>query len=133
MEYVITSERPFEEIEALTRDALERHGFSVQGTFNLQSATGLAGVQEQPGYSVYLLGRCDADRQPLGMLVLYRRGAQTVIQPMVSPAGDADLAAELVGTLVVGDLEMCIGAAGSEKCIDVKQAEEGMRSDGERA
>jgi hypothetical protein len=42
----------------------------------------------------------------------------------VSPAGDADVAAELIGALVLGDLEMCIDAAGSEECIDLKQTEE---------
>ena len=129
MEYVITIERPFEEIETLTRGALERHGFTVQRTFNLQSATAAENGQEQPGYSVFLLCRAGIDQRPLGLLILYRRGAQTVINPIVSLAGDADVAAELVGALVVGDLEMCIDAVSAEKCIDLTRIEEEPRPD----
>ncbi len=118
MEYVITIERPFEEIETLTRGALERHGFTVQRTFNLQSATGAVSGQEQLGYSVFLLGRADADRQPLGLLILYRRGAQTVINPKLWVLTDADVQAELVGALVLGDLEVCVDAVSAEKWIE---------------
>jgi hypothetical protein len=129
MEYLITSERPFEEIETLTRGALERHGFTVQRTFNLQSATGAGSGQEQPGYSVFLLCRADVAQRPLGRLILYRRGAQTVINPRMSLADDADVAAELVGALVLGDLEMCIDAVNAERCIDLTRTEEELRPD----
>jgi hypothetical protein len=38
MEYVVTSGRSFEEVEALTVAALERQGIVVQQTFSLHSA-----------------------------------------------------------------------------------------------
>jgi hypothetical protein len=129
MEYVITAERPFEEIETLTRGALERHGFTVQRTFSLQSATGAASGQEQPAYSVFLLCRSDAERQPVGVLTLYRRDAQTVIKPVLSLLADADAEAELVGALVLGDLEMCIDAVNAERCIDLTRTEEELKPD----
>ena len=129
MEYVITTERSFAEIEILTKGVLERHGFTVQRTFSLHSATGVANGQEQPGYSVFLLCGPDTDRRPLGLLTLYRRGAQTVISPMLSAVADADVEAELIGTLVLGDLEMCIDAVGAEGCIDLIQTEEELKPD----
>jgi len=129
MEYVIAIERPFEEVETLTRCALERHGFTVQRTFSLQSATGAESGQEQLGYSVFLLCRSDADRQPLGLLVLYRRGVQTVINPILWPLADADVEAELVGALVTGDLEMCADAVSAERWIDPTRTEEALRAD----
>jgi hypothetical protein len=133
MEYVITIERPFEEIETLTRRALERYGFAVQRTFSLQSAAGPAREQEQTGYSVFLLSRSDAHGRPLGLVALYRRGAQTVIRPTLSLMADADLQAELVGALVQADLEMCIDVVGTERCIDPTLAEEESTQDREQA
>lgn len=133
MEYVITIEGPFEEIETLTRGALERYGFAVQRTFSLQSATGPARGQEQLGYSVFLLSRPDADGRPLGLLALYRRGAQTVIRPMLSLIADADVQAELVGALVQGDVELCIDVVGAERCIDPTRTEEESTQDGDQA
>ena len=121
MEYVIKLERPFEEIETLTRCALERHGFAVQRTFSLQSAAVPTSGQEQLGYSVFLLSRPEADQRSLGLLALYRRGALTVIRPLLSLVADADVEAELVGALAVANVEICVDAAGSEKCIDLKQ------------
>lgn len=132
MEYVITIERPFEEIETLTRAALEQHGFAVERTFSLLSAAGVASGQEQPGYSVFLLCRSDGDRRPLGLLTLYRRGAQTVINPMLSLVVDADVEAELIGALVLGDIGMCIESAGVDRCIDLAGTEEELRSDHEQ-
>ncbi len=131
MEYVITIERPFEEIETLTRVVLERHGFAVERTFSL-SAAGVASGQERLGYSVFLLCRSDGDRRPLGLLTLYRRGAQTVINPMLSIVADADVEAELIGALVLGDMGMCIESAGFEGCIDLAGTEEELRSDHEQ-
>ncbi|NIV32795.1 MAG: hypothetical protein GWN58_26125 [Anaerolineae bacterium] len=52
-----------------------------------------------------------------------------MINPIMSLAGDADVAAELVGALVLGDLEMCIDAASGERCIDLTQTEEELRPD----
>ena len=129
MEYVITVERPFEEIETLTRGALERYGFTVQRTFDLQSATGAVSGQEQLGYSVFLLCRSDADRQPLGLLVLYQRGAQTVIRPTPWLLTDADVEAELVGALALGDLELCIDAVSAEQGIDLVPIDREERPD----
>jgi hypothetical protein len=106
MEYVITSERPFGEIEALTRGALERHGFMVQQTFSLHSATGAADRPQQPGYGVFMLHDPGTLRQPLGLLTLYRRGRQVVIRPMLSSAADVDVDADLVGALVLAGLEL---------------------------
>jgi hypothetical protein len=127
MEYVIKLERPFEEIETLTRSALERHGFAVQRTFSLQSAAMAASGEEQPGYSVFLLSRPEADQRPLGLLALYRRGALTVIRPQLSLVADADVEAELIGALAVANVEICVDAAGSERCIDLKQIDEETR------
>jgi hypothetical protein len=124
MEYVISTKQPFEEIETLTRGALERHGFTVQQTFSLHSATGALSGQGHLGYSVFMLYGPSADRRPLGLLTLYRRGGQTVINPMLSPAAGADVDANLVGALVVGELELCVDVAGAERCIDLRLAEE---------
>ena len=124
MEYVITTARPLEEIETLTKGALERHGFSVQRTFSLHSATGAASGQGQPGYTVFLLYGPGAEQQPLGLLTLYRRGQQTVISPTLSPMADADVDANLVGALVLADLEVCVDTVGAEGCIKLKQTEE---------
>ena len=127
MEYVIKLERPFEEIETLTRGALERHGFAVQRTFSLQSAAVPTSGQEQLGYSVFLLSRPEADQRSLGLLALYRRGALTVIRPLLSLVAGADVEAELTGALAVANVEICIDAAGSERCIDLKQIDEEAR------
>ncbi len=108
MEYVITTERSFDEIEALTTGALERHGFSLDRTFSLRSATNAASGQGHPGYSVFMLYGPGADRRPLGLLTLYRSGWQTVISPMLTPASDADVNANLVGALVLDELELCV-------------------------
>jgi len=132
MEFVITIDRPFEEIEGLTSAVLERHGFAVERTFSLQSAAGAAGQHEQPGYSVFLLSRSDGDRRPLGLLTLYRRGAQTVIRPILSLAADADVEAELIGSLIVGDMGMCIEAARTDGCTELTRTENELRSDHEQ-
>ena len=132
MEYVITIERPFEEIETLTKVVLERHGFAVERTFSLQSAAGVASGQEHPGYSVFLLRRSDEDRRPLGLLTLYRRGAQTVINPILSLVADADVEAELIGALALGDIGICVESAGVEGCIDLARTEEEAGSDREQ-
>ncbi len=129
MEYVITTEQPFEEIEALTKGALERQGFTVQRTFSLHSATRAASGQGHLGYSVFMLYGSDADRRPLGLLTLYQRGGQTVINPKLSPAAGADLDASLVGALVLDELELCVDVTGAERCIDLGLAEEEVGPD----
>lgn len=142
MEYVITVDRPFEEIEALTTAALEQQGLVVQRTFSLRSAlvaergnTGtLRGSGSGPGYSVLMLYATGTPRRPLGLLTLYERGRQIVINPILTPldngqpaspvekgkaaSGDAD--AELVATLVLSGLEFCVKVARGEECIDTR-------------
>lgn len=124
MEYVITTERPFDEIEALARGALERHGLRLEQTFSLRSATGAVRGQAEAAYSIFVLYAPGADGRPLGLLSLYRRGGQTVINPALSVREDGDLDADLVGALLLGDLEVCVGSVGAEGCVDVSRAEE---------
>lgn len=127
MEYVITTERSFGEIEAITRSTLERHGFLVQRTFSLHSATAAVIGQEQMEYSVFLVFAPGAGQRPT-LLALYRRGAQMVINPMLSPGADADADAELVGALLLGDLNVCIDAGDGERCIELIAAGENLES-----
>jgi YHS domain-containing protein len=122
MEYVIMANRPFEEIEARTMDALKRQGFVVQRTFSLGSATGadkdsakaLTGAVRNPGYSVLLLYSTGARRQPLGLVTLYERQGKTVINSLpTSPVvggsqslpGNKDVEAELTVALALGGLD----------------------------
>ena len=140
MEYLVTANRPFEEIEALTMGALERQGLVVQRTFSLRSAVGTAGGNASalegagsgPGYSVLMLYAAGTPRRPLGLVTLYERGPWTVIYPVLTPldngrppspldsgrATSADLDAELVAALALSGLEFCAQVARAEECID---------------
>ena len=140
MEYVITSDRSFEEIEALTTDALEQRGLVVQRTFSLRSAVGSAGgktstldgTSHSLGYSVLMLYAAGTPRHPLGLITLYERGRWTVINPVLTPmengrpalpmhegkSASADADAELVAALVLSGLEFCVKVARGEDCID---------------
>ena len=144
MEYVIRANRAFEEIEAQTIDALERHGFGVQRTFSLRSATradvGLAGGD--PAYTVLMLYSSAPPGRPLGLVLLYQRAGCTVLRSMLAspgspgagaPADVGDAGAELVAALVGGGLDFCVDAAfdggvvdGVERdsCFDAKRATE---------
>lgn len=140
MEYLVTANRPFEEIEALTITALERQGLVVQRTFSLRSALGAAGgnagtlkgTGSSPGYSVLMLYASGTPRRPLGLITLYERGRRTVINPVLTPMGNgrpaspidsgktasADLVAKVVAALVLSGLEFCAQVAKGEECID---------------
>jgi YHS domain-containing protein len=118
MEYVITSRQPFEEVETQAIDALQREGFSVQRTFSLRSATasGTGPAEASLGYSVLLLYAPGEPRQVLGLVTLYERAGQTVIQPQLTPTGSRDAEAEILAALGQGGLEVCVEAAGGRRC-----------------
>ena len=115
MEYVITASGPFAEIEEQVIRALEQQGFVVQRTFSLHSASGggSSPAEGKPGYSVLMLYAPDASCPPLGLLTLYEREGQTVVQtaPAAPPTGQSpppgDAEAELVAALMMGGLELC--------------------------
>jgi hypothetical protein len=121
MEYVITADRPFEEIEAQTIEALERWGFVVQRTFSLRSAirTEIGGTGEKPGYSVLMLYASDSQRRPLGLVTLYERGERTVISAVPASPDGTDENADLVAALILGGLEFCVGTVVGAECIDL--------------
>ena len=129
MEYVITADRPFHEIEAQTRSALEQRGFVVQCTFSLASivATGLDGSSGGPGYTVLMLHRPGTQLCPVGQVILYEQRGQMVLKSMVrSPAanevgegsGTEDVEAELAVALSLDGLDFCVRAARGKDCID---------------
>jgi hypothetical protein len=119
MEYVIPGKGHFQEIEARTMSALEKQGFAVQRTFSLHSATlsdsGSGGCC--PGYGVLMLYASGARHEPLGLLILYERGEQTVIHPALASSAGDDVEADLATALALGGLDFCIDAAGREACI----------------
>lgn len=139
MEYVITADRSFEEIEALTADALEKQGLVVQRTFSLRSAVGAAGgstrtlqgTGSSPGYSVLMIYASGTPKRPLGLLTLYERGERTVISPVLTPVSDgrissptgegkpssADADAGLIAALVLTGLEFCVEVTRGKECI----------------
>lgn len=129
MEYIVTSDQPFEEIEALTIATLERQGLVIRRTFSLHSAVvGRPAASKRasgnPGYSILMLHGAGVQGRPLGSLTLYRRGERTVIIPALTSPADADVEADLVAALVLGDLEFCMEVAGAERCIEPKKKDE---------
>jgi hypothetical protein len=129
MEYVITSEQPFEEIEMLTVCALKRHGFVVQRTFSLHSATKAVTSSENPGYSVFMIYRTGVGQKPIGLITLYQRSGQTVINPVLTSPMGGDVDADLVAALVLGGLEFCVDAAGHDRCMELNQDNEDTEED----
>lgn len=121
MEYVITSERSFDEIETLTTGTLQRHGFVVQQTFSLHSATQATTPNNNPGYSVFMLYRSDDWRQPVGSITIYQRSGRIVIHPVLTLPAGGDVDADLVAALVLGGLDFRVEVAGSEDCIGLDQ------------
>lgn len=116
MEYEITAERPFREIEAQTIDALERVGFVVQCTFRLVPAGGDVG-NEELGYSVLMLYSSGTQSHSLGQVTLHERGKKLVLGS--HPASPTqDLEADLVVALSLGGFEFCVSTSGGEACID---------------
>jgi YHS domain-containing protein len=156
MEYVITTDRAFDQIEALTIDALEQQGLIVQRTFSLRSAIDAGGgntdsvtsrqhseaAGSKPGYSVLMLYAVGDPGRPLGLVTLYERGGRTVINPVLTPpayeqsssagseeaAVDAD--AKLLVSLVLSGLDYCVDVAAGQQCIDPRQVEDGVAHSG---
>jgi hypothetical protein len=135
MEYVITTDGPFQEIEARTIEALQRGGFVVQRTFRFAPAApdgdsdgdGHGYSRQNPGYTVLMLHRAGPQQHPLGMVTLYGRDGQAVLKLLLpSPAtGEGgqpgeiqDVEAELAVALSLGGLDFCVHAAGGSNCVD---------------
>jgi YHS domain-containing protein len=143
MEYVVTTERSFDEIESRTIGALERHGLLVQRTFSLRSAVGAGSMASQkpsapagaePGYSVLMLYAAGALRRPLGLITLFQRGDRTIISPVLTLNEDqqrlavdpeqpvagagSDLNAQLLAVLVQGGLEIRTEADATDRGLD---------------
>jgi YHS domain-containing protein len=133
MEYVITTDRPFDEIEAVTIDALQSQGLVVQSTFRLRSAVGTPGGDAGPGYTVMMLYAPGVQRRSLGLLTLYEHGRWIVIKSLLTPAGveqisspgtrnaAADADADLVAALILSGLDFCVDSADVDNCIDAGQ------------
>jgi hypothetical protein len=124
MKYVITTERPFPEIEILAIGALERLGIVVKRTFSLHSATRTESASRNPGYSVFMIYGTGASQQSRGLLTIYQRGGRTVINPVLTSQADVDLDADLVAALTVSGLEFCVDVTGNEKCINLRLTDE---------
>ncbi len=140
MEYVVTTNRPFQAVEAQAIGALERHGFLVQRTFSLHSAARpeREGIGGNPGYSVLMLYGHGEQYQPLALVTLYEWQGQTVIESL-SPSLMArqqlaldpmDVEAELAAALSLGGLEFCVKAAGGTDCVGLVLAEDGETTSG---
>lgn len=136
MEYVITADRPFQEIESQTIDALEQRGFVVQRTFSLGSAMADRDRGNQPdaGYTVLMLYRPGPQPHPLGLVTLYGQSGKTVLKSLLTetitskagqPSGMEDVEAELAVALSVGGLDFCVQTDGREDCIHPGQMAEG--------
>lgn len=123
MEYVITADRPFEEIEVLAIEALEQRGFYVQRTFSLRSAAGAGlGIDSGgPGYSVLMLYASGDQPRPLGLVTLYEREGRTVFKPVLTSPTSHDAHAELVTALSLGGLDLCVDATEGAGCLDAWQ------------
>lgn len=139
MEYLISSDRPFHEIEARTLEALQQAGFLVQRTFRLAPAA----VDEDgdspgdgrlyPGYSVLMLHRSGPPQSPVGLVTLYERGEQVALKALLAspvtgetwqPCEIQDVEAELAVALSLGGLDFCVLAAGGSDCINLDSLKE---------
>ena len=134
MEYVIRNSQPFEEVEARAIGVLRKMGFAVQCTFSLRSATTSTGepAEARPGYSVLLLYAQGESQQALGLVTLYERAGQTVMQPQLVAAGSRDAEAEMLAALGQGGLEVCVEATGGGRCTESRSgpgAEDGWVRD----
>jgi hypothetical protein len=110
MEYMVTSNRPFQDIETQIVDALERRGLGVQCTFSLGSAMARSTGQPEgnPGFSILMLYMPGAQRQPLGLVTLHEREGQLVIHPTLTSQARKDIRAELVAALALAGLDFCV-------------------------
>lgn len=128
MEYVIAADRPFQQIEAQTIDALEQGGFLVYRTFSLGSVgtAGDSGRLQSPGYTVLMLYRSGPQPHPLGLVTLYERCGQTVLEALLPSyaaseaqgrSGAQDVEAELAVALSLGGLDFCVHLPGRGNCL----------------
>ena len=119
MQYLITAERSFGEIEAQTIAVLEQLGFVVQRTFSLESATRSSGggLYASPGYSVLMLYESGYLREPLGLVTLYEQDGQTVIHPLFTLPAGGDVEAEMVAALGQSGVDFCVKARDGETCL----------------
>ena len=128
MEYVIAAGRPFQQTEAQTIDALEQGGFLVHRTFSLGSVetAGDSGRLQSPGYTVLMLYRAGPQPHPLGLVTLYERSGQTVLEALLPSyaaseaqghSGAQDIEAELAVALSLGGLDFCVHLPGRENCL----------------
>ena len=127
MEYLIQNAQPFEEVEAQAIGALQQEGFVVQRTFSLRSATASdrGAAEANPGYSVLMLYESGEPQQLLGLVTLYERAGQTVIQPQLMAARFRDAEAEILVALGQGGLDLCVDANGNgvELLLDQESVE----------
>lgn len=146
MEYVITSDLSFEEIEAKTMAVLEQRGFVVQRTFSLLSA--IKGTPDSansgPGYSVIMIHHAGDQYRHVGLITLYERDHRTVLTAMKTyPAEELSWPAAvtanaekalffppgIVSALVAGGLEFCVDKVGSGRCPGHSAAELDRKED----
>lgn len=125
MEYVITNQQPFDEVEGQAIRALEQQGFIVQRTFSLHSATasGRDRGQAGPGYSVLMLYAPGQGQRALGLITLYEGAGRTMLQPQLATMSSRDTEAEILGVLVRGGLDVCIESHGNGRCTGSPSAE----------
>ena len=110
MEHTIAASGPFVEIEEQVIQVLEQQGFVVRRTFSLHSAAERdAHPLEKPGFSVLMLYAAGAACPPLGLITLYERKDQIVIQtaPVTQPPPAAGAEADLIAALTMGGLKLC--------------------------
>jgi hypothetical protein len=135
MEYPINSSGSFREIETRTVEALQRAGLLVRRTFCFAPPVpdGHGDSRGDPGYTVLMLYRSEPPQSPLGLVSLYGRGGQVVLRSQLAlpetgetgqPGESQDLEAELVAALSLGDLDLCVHAAGGSDCIDLEGLKE---------
>jgi hypothetical protein len=123
MNYVFSSNQPFDQIESQAIEALEQQGFSVQRTFSLRSAAGTAEDSgSSPGYSVLLLHSAGHQRQPMGSVHLLEQGEQFVIRPDLTLADSDDRYAAVIEALVSAVLNISAEASKTEKRTELVQA-----------
>ncbi|MGD9315772.1 MAG: hypothetical protein PVG56_02970 [Anaerolineae bacterium] len=137
MEYLINSDEPFHTTEARTIEALQCAGFVVQCTFRLvppaPDGKSNGDCRDDPGYTVLMLYRSDPPQSPLGLVILYGRGGQVVLKPLLElpamgetkqPGKIQDVEAELAAALSGGGLDFCVYAARGRDCINLDSLKE---------
>jgi hypothetical protein len=134
MEYVITADRPFQQIEAQTIHALEQGGFLVHRTFSLGSVETAddGGKLQSPGYTVLMLYRSTPQPHPLGLVTIYERCGQTVLEALLTSYAASevqghlwaqDVEAELAVALSLGGIDFCVHVPGRGNCLATGEKE----------